>query len=279
MKIADWQTSYLPNWCPGCGNYGLWQALKQALVELEKDPGETVLVAGIGCHGHINNFTRCSSFEGLHGRPIPVAVGLKLANHQLTVIVSTGDGDCLGEGGNHLLHVCRRNHDLTVMIHNNASYSLTTGQTSPASPQGYVSKSTPEGKLEPALNPLAVAISAGATFVARGFTGDISQLTQILKAAITHRGTAVVDILQPCVVFNKQFTPDYFKSRVRPIEKVQTRSEAFAKALVWGDEIPTGIILAQEAPVYEDQVENLKKGPLVARKPSLNRDLLLKEFY
>ena len=279
MKLKDWQTDYPPNWCPGCGNFGLWQAFKQALVELDKDPGGTVLVAGIGCHGHINNFTRISSFEGLHGRPIPVAVGIKLANHKLDVIVSTGDGDCLGEGGNHFLHVCRRNHDLTVMIHNNASYSLTTGQTSPASPQGYISKSTPEGKLEPALNPLAVALGAGATFVARGFTGNIPQLTEILKASISHQGVAIVDILQPCAVFNKEFTLDYFKSRVKSTEVAKTRTEAFEKVSVWGNEIFTGIFYQEAGAAYENQVPGLKNGPLVSRKPRLNKELLTREFF
>lgn len=279
-KNMIWETAHQPNWCPGCGNFGLWQAFKQALTQLGKEPGETVLVAGIGCHGHINNFTACSSFEGLHGRPLPVATGIKLANHRLEVIVSTGDGDCLGEGGNHLIHACRRNHNLMVMLHNNASYSLTTGQTSPASPQGYVSKSTPAGKLEPALNPLAVAIGAGATFVARGFTGNVPQLTELFVKAIAHRGLAVVDVLQPCIVFNKQFTFDYFRTRVQSTAPAASRPEALKKALVWGKEIYTGVLFKEERPAYEDLVTSLAHRSLVENKPSVVKDgFLTEEFY
>jgi 2-oxoglutarate ferredoxin oxidoreductase subunit beta len=280
MEMKDYETGVLPNWCPGCGNFGLWQAFKQALVDLKLNPGETLLVAGIGCHGHINNFTKVSSVEGLHGRPIPVAVGAKLANHHLNVIVSTGDGDCLGEGGNHFVHVARRNHDLTVMIHDNASYSLTTGQSSPTSPQGYRSKSTPFGKIEPPLNPLALAIAAGATFVARGFVGEVAHLSDLLKAAITHQGLAVLDILQPCVVFNKECTFEYYRQRVTKFDQVpQDRAEAFAKSLAWGDKIPIGIFYQEKAPSYEAQLAYLKDAALV-KKPLQDFDWpsLVEEF-
>lgn len=281
MNIKDYETKIAPNWCPGCGNYGLWQALKQALVELKLDPGETVLVAGIGCHGHINNFTKISSFEGLHGRPIPVAVGIKLANHRLKVIVSTGDGDCLGEGGNHFIHAARRNHDLTVIIHDNASYSLTTGQASPTSPSGYLSKSTPFGKIEEAINPLALAISSGATFVSRGYSGDIPHLTQVMKAAVRHSGFSVVDVLQPCVVFNKMFTFDYFKRRVYKVDKsYQDKSSAWMKAWEWGDKIPLGVFYEEKTISYEEKIDLGKKKSLV-NQPLKNFDWqkLTQEYY
>jgi 2-oxoglutarate ferredoxin oxidoreductase subunit beta len=281
MSVKKYETGVVPNWCPGCGNYGLWQALKQAFWELRLNLGETVIVAGIGCHGHLNNFTQVSSFEGLHGRPIPVAVGIKLANHQLRVIVSTGDGDCLGEGGNHFIHAARRNHDLAVLIHDNASYSLTTGQASPTSPVGYQSKSTPQGKIEKRLNPLSLAIAAGATFVSRGFVGNESHLTRLFKAAINHRGFAVVDILQPCVVFNKQLTFDYYRQRLVEIKKpLSDRALAFRESLKWDDKIAIGIFYQEETPSYEEKVEPIREKSLISQ-PFKNFDWqkLTEEFY
>lgn len=277
--LQKWQTNCVPNWCPGCGNYNLWQAFKEALSRSGKEAGETVLVAGIGCHGHIHNFTKTSSFEGLHGRPIPVAVGIKLANHDLQVVVSTGDGDCLGEGGNHLIHAVRRNDDLTVILHNNGSYSLTTGQTSPASPQGYRSKSTPRGKVEPALNPLALVLAAGGGFVARGFAGEPGQLAEILTAALNYRGLAVVEVLQPCVVFNQVFSFDFFREKTAVLPKrVETREEAFGK-VQWGEKIWTGVIYEEKMASYESQLPQLEKMPLV-KQPLKNYqwEKLIEEF-
>ncbi|HUW22295.1 MAG TPA: 2-oxoacid:ferredoxin oxidoreductase subunit beta [Candidatus Bathyarchaeia archaeon] len=281
MTVKDYETGVTPNWCPGCGNFGLWQALKQAVAELGLDPGEIVIVAGIGCHGHINNFTQVSSFEGLHGRPIPLATGIKSANHDLKVIVSTGDGDCLGEGGNHFIHASRRNHDITVLIHNNASYSLTTGQSSPTSPAGYKSKSTPYGKTEEALNPLALALSAGATFVSRGFVGDVPHLTDLMKAAIQHPGFAVVDILQPCVVFNKEFTFEYYRQRVYKLERTSTeRSLALKEVLARNDKIGLGIFYQSKEPSYEEKVQLTKQKALVNQPlKNYNWRKLSNEFY
>ena len=281
MSIKNLETGYQPNWCPGCGNFRLMSALKSALVELSLDPGEVVLVAGIGCHGHINNFTRVSSFEGLHGRPIPLATGIKLGNRNLKVIVSTGDGDCLGEGGNHFIHAANRNHDLTVIIHDNLSYSLTTGQSSPTSPLGYRSKSTPLGKIEKALNPLSLAISAGATFVSRGFSGDVPHLTSLIKEAISHPGFALIDVLQPCVIFSKEFSFDYYRERVYKLDQpLNDRTLAFAKSLEWGDKIPIGVFYQEKSKSFEEKVEQLAKGSL-KDQPIKNFDWekLTKEFY
>jgi len=281
MNIKDYQTKVAPNWCPGCGNYGLWQALKQAMADLGLNPGETVIVAGIGCHGHINNFTQVSSFEGLHGRPIPLATGIKVANHKLNVIVSTGDGDCLGEGGNHFIHAARRNHDLLVIIHDNASYSLTTGQSSPTSPVGYRSKSTPGGKLEEALNPLSLAIAAGATFVARGFAGSLSHLTDLMKAGLQHRGFAVLDVLQPCTVFNKELTFDYYRQRIVEVKKpFSNKSLALGESLKWDDKIGIGIFYQEDLPSYEEKVPRIKQKALIDQPlKNFNWDKLTREFY
>jgi 2-oxoglutarate ferredoxin oxidoreductase subunit beta len=281
MNLKDLETNHLPNWCPGCGNFGLWQALKQALIKLKLDPGETVIVAGIGCHGHLNNFTKVSSFEGLHGRPIPVGAGIKLANHRLKVIISTGDGDCLGEGTNHFIHAARRNHDLTVIIHDNASYSLTTGQASPTSPSSYRSKATPFGKIEEALNPISLAIAAGASFVARGFSGDLPHLTRLVKQAISHQGFAVVDVLQPCAVFNRQFTFDYYLKRVDKIKKpFKTRALAFRKSLKWSDKIPIGLFYQEKSASYEEKVGLTAKAvPIKKILRNFDWKKLTREFY
>ncbi|MBN1263681.1 MAG: 2-oxoacid ferredoxin oxidoreductase [Candidatus Pacebacteria bacterium] len=281
MTVKDYETKVTPNWCPGCGNFGLWQALKQTLVDLRADPGETVLVAGIGCHGHMNNFTKISSFEGLHGRPIPIAVGIKLANHRLQVIVSTGDGDCLGEGGNHFVHACRRNHDLVVLIHNNSSYSLTTGQASPTSSLGYQSKSTPEGKKVEALDPALLALASGATFVSRGFSGDVPHLQEILKAAIKHRGLAVVEVLQPCVVFNKDQTFDYYRQRIKKLARPYLkRGGAIRACLAKNGRIPIGIFYQQKKPSFESRLDQIRKKPLVRQSlRNFDWDKLTGEFY
>ena len=166
-KMADLQTPFMPNWCPGCGNMPLWLAFKNAAVKQDWNNSNTAVVAGIGCHGHLVNFTKLTAFEGLHGRALPAATGMKIANTSLNVFVFTGDGDCFGEGGNHFIHACRRNHNLTVVLHDNGLYALTTGQTSPITPHDSKTKSTPFGNPDEPFNPLVMAIASGATFVTR----------------------------------------------------------------------------------------------------------------
>jgi 2-oxoglutarate ferredoxin oxidoreductase subunit beta len=270
-QLTDLTTPCSPNWCPGCGNLAIWGAFKNAAVSEGWDNSNTVLVAGIGCHGHIVNFIRLTSFEGLHGRAIPVASGIKLANHKLNVFVFTGDGDCLAEGGNHFMHVCRRNINLTVLLHDNAIYGLTTGQTSPTSPHGYKSKSTPEGNIDNPINPLALAISAGATFVARGYAGDIAGLAKLIISANRHQGFAVLDILQPCVTFNKEYSHTFYRDNVYQLDAghdVKNKEAAFAKALEWGEKkIPLGIFYQVEQPTYESQIPQIAEKPLIDNSP------------
>lgn len=274
--LKDFDSGVPPNWCQGCGNYAIWTALKNALVALAIEPWQAVVALGIGCHGHLVNFLEVNGFEGLHGRPIPVAVGIKLANHRLPVIVSTGDGDCLGEGGNHFIHAARGNHDLTVLIHDNQVYGLTTGQASPTSAKGYPSKSTPAGVIEEPVNPIALALVSGASYIARAFSGDSQQLTQLVKGAISHTGFAVVDVLQPCATFNKLNTYQYFYERVYRLEEnnyqPSNRLEALKKAFEWGKPrseggtgIPTGLFYQLEKPAYHEQVSVLKEKTLVGR--------------
>lgn len=273
--LQDLTTKCFPNWCPGCGNFSIWAAFKNAAVREGWDNSNSVIVAGIGCHGHIVNFTKMTSFEGLHGRALPVATGLKQANNRLNVFVFTGDGDSLAEGGNHFMHACRRNHDLTVIMHDNAVYGLTTGQTSPESPLGFKTKSTPQGNPDHPLNPLATSLAAGATFVARVYSGHIPKLTDIIIRANNHRGLALVAVLQPCVTFNKEYTHQYFQENTYYLPEdydVKNKSAAFQKALEWGPkQIPLGIFYEDtETPSYESRLPQIKDRPLIENWPHKN---------
>lgn len=273
--MENLQTPYQPTWCSGCGNFGIWGAFKNAAVQEGWDNTNTVLVAGIGCHGHLLNFTKITSLEGLHGRGIPVATGIKLANHKLNVFVFTGDGDCLGEGGNHFIHAARRNHNITVILHDNALYSLTTGQASPSSPHGLVSKSTPEGNPDYPIIPISLAIASGATYVARAYAADLPQLTELIVKANQHQGFSVIDVLQPCVTFNKDYTHAFFKQNIYYLDQnhdVANKEEAFKKSLQWAEKIPLGIFYQVEKPSYESQLPQIGQKPLVENSPQ-KRDL------
>ena len=208
-------------WCTGCGNFGILAALKKTLIELDIPHHNTVLISGIGCNSKIPHYINLNSFHTLHGRPIPLATGVHLANKDLRVFVHTGDGDCLGEGLSHFIHAARRNVNIAVFIHNNGVNGLTQGQFSPAAPRGYVSKTSPPppgAPMDP-VNPVAQAISSGATFVARGFSGNQAELVDIMKQAINHQGFAVVDILQPCVTWNRQLTWKFFNERAYSLQE------------------------------------------------------------
>lgn len=282
-KLEDLSTGCSPTWCPGCGNIAIWAAFKSAAVKQGWDNTNTALVAGIGCHGHIVNFVRLTSFEGLHGRALPIATGIKLANHRLNVFVNSGDGDCLGEGGNHFIHTCRRNHDLTIMLHDNALYGLTTGQTSPASQHGFKSKSTPEGNPDWPISPVTLAIASGATFVARAYAGDIPKLTEIIIKANEHKGTSIIDILQPCVTFNKVCTHPFYQTNTYYLGEdhdATNKEAAFTKSLEWGEkQIPLGIFYQVEKPTFESQLPQIAEKPLVENPLSRqNLEELFKKY-
>jgi 2-oxoglutarate ferredoxin oxidoreductase subunit beta len=255
-----------PAWCPGCGNFGILKALNRALIEMEIEPHQVLLVSGIGQAGKLPHYTRGNVFNSLHGRPVPPAIGAKIANSELIVIAVSGDGDAYGEGGNHFLHAARRNHDITYLVHNNQVYGLTKGQASPTSDVGFITKTTPYGAVSP-LNPIALAVVSGASFVSRGFAGDIDHLSNLIKKGIAHRGFALIDILQPCVSFNHKNTFQWYKERVYKLEDERydpsDKKAALEKAFEWGDKIPIGIIYEENLPVYEDQLPALSKGPLV----------------
>jgi 2-oxoglutarate ferredoxin oxidoreductase subunit beta len=273
-----------PAWCPGCGNFGILSAVKKALVELNLSPHDVLLVSGIGQAGKLPHYMKGNVFNSLHGRPVPPAIGAKLANKELTVIAVSGDGDGYGEGGNHLIHAARRNHDITYLVHNNQIYGLTKGQTSPTSDIGFVTKTTPQGA-PPPVNPITLAIAAGATFVARAFAGDIDYLSSIIRQGINHRGFALIDILQPCVSFNHKNTYQWYKERVYKLEQDGTYASsdkiaAFIKAQEWGEHIPIGVFYREDRPTYESAFPALGKTTLVSQQiEPLKTEKLLAEFF
>lgn len=279
-----YESKNAPTWCPGCGNFAIWKSLHRALAALSLAPHNVLVVYGVGCSGNMANTVYAYGFHGLHGRAVPVAIGAKLANAALTVIIVGGDGDGYGEGLNHLIHGMRANVDVTYIVHNNSVYGLTTGQASPTSPKGFKAKSTPDGLIDQPLNPLAVAIAAGGTFVARGFAGNADQLVSLMTAAIQHPGFALLDVFQPCVTFNKTNTYSFYDERVYSLQDdaaytATDRTEAHHKALE-SDKLPTGIFYQSKAGKhYADELSYLKGKPLIAKSVA-RRDLTktYKEF-
>jgi len=255
-------------WCPGCGNFPLLTILKTALRELGKDPKETVISSGIGQAAKMPQYVDAHMFNGLHGRSIPAAMGIKLANRNLTVIAESGDGDIYGEGGNHLLHAARRNPDITVLVHVNMIYGLTKGQASPTSEEGMKNPLQPDGVVVEPFNPMAVAVSMDIPFVARANVGDTAQAKEIIKAAISFRGLSLVDIFAPCVVFNKRNTYQWFKEHTCPVPERHDptdRAAAFQLALET-DKLPLGVIYRNDSrELYEDRL-GIGERPLYERE-------------
>lgn len=264
MEKLNYSTPIFPTWCPGCGNFGLWGSLKQALEKLKIEPHRLVTVFGIGCSGNMASFLRCYGWHSLHGRAIPGAAGVKLANHELEVLVVGGDGDLLGEGLAHFIHGARANYDVTVIIHNNQIYGLTTGQASPTSEKGFRSRSTPSGVIDEPVNPAALAIQEQAGLVARGFAGDMPQLTEIMARAIRHRGFSVVEVLQPCVTFNRLNTYDWYRERIKAVAAPTADKIMGLKRAQWtNDTICTGVLYRNDRPAYHQQLPQLKQGTLL----------------
>ncbi len=260
------------SWCPGCGNYNILPALKQALAELGIPPHLAVIVSGIGQAAKTPHYIYANGFNGLHGRAVPPAQGIKIANKDLKVIIHSGDGDSYGEGGNHLIHAIRRNVDITHVVHNNQIYGLTKGQASPTTEKGQKTTMQFDGATSDALKPLTLAIASGCGFVARSFSGDQEHLVSVLKEALNYRGYSLLDILQPCVAFNHINTFKWYKDRVYYLDSdsydPSDKLEAFRKSLEWGDEgIPIGVLYKEERETYVDRIHYLKEGPsLVDRK-------------
>ncbi len=208
-----------PTWCPGCGDYGIWASLKQAIVQAQMPEENTVIVYGVGCSGNMADFNRVYGFHALHGRAIANATAIKLANHKLNVIVIAGDGDTYGEGMGHFISAMRGNHNITMIVHNNQTYGLTTGQSSPTTLQGTKTKSTPMGLVDEPVNPVGLALSSGVDFIARGYAGKIPHLTSLMVEAFKHPGFALLDVFQPCVTFNKVNTHQWFQAKIYDLQE------------------------------------------------------------
>lgn len=282
-----------PNWCPGCGDFGIWVALKNAIVELGLKPWEVVLISGIGCSGKLPYWVKTYGFNGLHGRPMPVAEGIRLANSGLTVIVIGGDGDQYAEGGNHWIHAARRNINLTLLVHNNQIYGLTTGQYSPETDIGIKNKATPVPTVEAPLNAMSMALAAGATFVARGYAGDNKLETRLMIDAIKHKGFAIIDSMQPCVTFNTKNTYTWFNERIYNVQEaghdVHDKKKAFAIAEEWPlkresqegekERVAIGLFYQEERPTWEEGIPQIGDMPLVKQSiETVDIDLLIEGF-
>ncbi len=254
-------------WCPGCGNFAILKAMKKAFTSQGLAPKDLLLVAGIGQAGKTPHYIQGNLLHGLHGRALAMATGAKIANHNLNIVVNSGDGDCYGEGGNHFLAAIRRNVDLTLLVHNNQVYGLTKGQASPTSPLGMKTKLQAHGTTSPPFNPIAMALTAGAGFVAKGFSGNLDQLSGLIVAAMSYKGFAMIDILQPCVSFNKINTHLWYKERVFDLVQqghdVTNFQRALALSLMDEEKIPTGIIYKKKKSCFHEKLAVLKHMPLV----------------
>lgn len=266
------ETSQMPTWCPGCGNFALWTALNHVFAAKKWQPHEVVVAFDIGCSGNASNWVKAYTFHGLHGRSVPLGVGIKLANHKLKTIIVSGDGAAYGEGISHLIHTIRANPDITYLVEDNQLYALTKGQASPTSAEGYTGESTPYGSPDEPLNPIALALAADASFVARGFAGDLPHLESLITQALDHTGFSFIDAFQPCVTFNKLNTYAWFFERVRKLEDMKYIPNDRARALeqAWAtDYLPIGVFYQSTRHTLEQRLPQLQKQPLVnqALKP------------
>jgi 2-oxoglutarate ferredoxin oxidoreductase subunit beta len=272
LTVKDFKGKAEPDWCPGCGDFGVLNALKTAIAELGLYPHEVMTISGIGCSSNLPGYINTYGMHTLHGRSLAVATGAALANHEMKVVVTGGDGDGYGIGGNHFLHSMRRNIDVTYIVMDNQIYGLTTGQTSPTSIKGMKTKSTPVGSVENPINPIPLAIAAGATYVARGYTGQIRHLVGLIKAGMQHKGFALIDAFSPCVTFNRENTHDFFKQRTYKLEDrghdPSDFQAAMAQGYTWGEEIPIGLFWQRNDLPSLDQLEPvLAEGGPLSRRP------------
>lgn len=220
-KFKDFRNDIKPNWCPGCGHFSIQSAIQRASANVGLEPEDLALVSGIGCSGRVSGYIRSYGFHATHGRSLPIAQGIKMANKDLEVIATGGDGDGFAIGVGHTVHAIKRNIDMTYIVMDNQVYGLTKGQTSPSSAKGFVTNTTPNGSIESPIVPISTAMASGATFVAQSVSSDIKGLTAIIEAAIKHDGFAFVNVYSPCVTYNKVNTYEWFKERVTDIEDIE----------------------------------------------------------
>lgn len=285
FKLQEYKSEYQSDWCPGCGDFGILNAVQMALSDLQLPPWQVVVCSGIGCSGKTPHFVQSYGVHTLHGRSLPFAAGIKLANPELTVIATGGDGDGYGIGAGHFVNSGRRNVDMTYIVFDNGVYGLTKGQASPTLHRGEKTKSLPMPNINDCVNPMALALSAGYTFIARGYSYDIKHLKDLIAKAIKHKGMALIDVLQPCPTYNNINTKEWFegvafdeegkKTKATPrvykmeengydgvvqnpnnMEEVEHKmSGAFLKAQEWGNHIPIGIFYQINLPTYMERLQ------------------------
>jgi len=270
VTAQDFNNDFENKWCPGCGNFGILDSMKQSFANLGLAPKDVLLVAGIGQAAKTPHFLKCNVFHALHGRSLPVATGAKIANHNLTIVVNSGDGDCYGEGGSHFMNTVRRNLDITLLVHNNQVYGLTKGQASPTSPVGFVTKTQKNGVVMEPFNPLKIALTLGAGFVARGFSNNREHTTRLIEDGIRHKGISLIDIVQPCVTYNKVNTHGWYKKQVYDLYEANYVPDNFENAMTmageWEDRIPIGVYYQKEGPTFTDRIPKLTEGSLLSQQ-------------
>ena len=272
LQLAAFKSETLPDWCPGCGDFSVLAGVQMALASLDINPHEALIVSGIGCSSNFPGFINTNGMHTLHGRGVAVAGGAWFANHEMPVIAVGGDGDGYGIGIGHAIHAMRRNSSLTYIVMNNSIYGLTTGQVSPTSPLGMQTKTTPKGNIEQPINPIALALSAGATYVARGASSNTKQMAALIAGGIKHRGFALIDIFSPCVTFNKLQTYEWLRKACYNMDEdgkhdPKNLSAAYERAREWGDRIPLGLFYQDtDRPMFSDEDAVLKAGPLIKKR-------------
>ncbi|WP_124727496.1 2-oxoacid:ferredoxin oxidoreductase subunit beta [Staphylospora marina] len=275
--FKDFRNKVKPNWCPGCGDFSVLAAMQRAFANVGLEPHEVAIVSGIGCSGRISGYVNAYGFHGVHGRALPIAQGLKLANRELTVVAAGGDGDGFAIGMAHTIHAIRRNVDITYIVMDNQVYGLTKGQTSPRSEMGFKTKSTPHGSIESAIHPMEMALTVGAGFVAQTVSSDLKQLTRVIEEGIKHKGFSLINVYSPCVTYNKINTYDWFKERLVNLDEMEgydpsNRQMAMQK-LMEHHGLVTGIIYQnKESKSYEDMIKGFREEPLAKRDLMLTRD-------
>lgn len=272
----NFNTVAQPDWCPGCGNFGIQVAMKKAFTNLDLDPDSIAVISDIGCSGKMPHWLNTYGLHSLHGRAVAAASGVKFANRDLSVIVTVGDGGAYGIGLNHLLQAIRRNIDMTVLVHNNMVYGLTKGQMTPTSRKGFKTPSSPFGAVEEPLNPVTMALAAGGSFVARGYAGDVPHLTMLIEEGIKHSGFSLIDIFQPCVTFNKEQTYAYYLKQLYKLEEDtgydRSDWQAAMQKARQNDRWPVGIFYQAGRPTYEEEDPGRAEVPAV-KLPVENIDI------
>lgn len=273
--FKDFRNNVKPNWCPGCGDFSVQAAIQKAAANVGLEPEDVALITGIGCSGRLSGYVNSYGVHAIHGRALPLAQGVKMANKDLTVIASGGDGDGYAIGMGHTIHALRRNMNMTYILMDNQIYGLTKGQTSPSSAPGFITKTTPKGNIEQNVAPLELALSSGATFVAQGFSNDIKGLTKMIEDAIQHDGFSFVNVFSPCVTYNKINTYDWFKEHLTSLDEIEgydtsNKQQAIQTVLEY-DSLIKGIVYQDtETPSYESQIEDFESTPLAHQSLELD---------